>query len=385
MIKKEIIYLDHAAATPVDKHVLTVMLPYFSEKFYNPSSPYNLAVEVRREYESAKHTIAQLIGAQSADLVMTAGATESINLAFGVDKGHVVTSNIEHQSVLACTSNRPHTLVKADSDGMISEQEVKKAIQPKTTLVSITLANNELGTIQPIRSIASVVEAERLKRLKKGDKTPIYFHTDASQGAGQLDINVARLGIDMLTLNASKIYGPKQTGLLWVSSKVRLQPQILGGGQERGLRSGTENVASVVGFAEALKLSSSRRSHETKRLGELRDKLQADLQKAFPEMIISGQTKHKLSNFLHVSFPKIDGERLVFLLENRGVMVATGSACAANQGLRSHVLEAIGLKPEVADGSIRISLGKLSNSANIARASKIIRDVVTSEYKRIQK
>lgn len=218
-----------------------------------------------------------------------------------------------------------------------------------------------------------------------GNKTPIYLHCDASQGAGQLDINVARLGVDMLTLNAGKIYGPKQVGLLWVASYVNLNPQVLGGGQEQGLRSGTENVAGTIGFAKALELVSEHRKYETDRLAKLRDNLQKTLVEAFSAATVSGHPKHRLAGHLHISFPGIDGERLIFLLENRGVLVATGSACAANKGTCSHVLTAIGLPPEAADGSIRITLGHLSTSENTKKAGEIIIEEVKKEYERIHR
>ena len=245
-------------------------------------------------------------------------------------------------------------------------------------------ANNELGTIQPIRDIAEVVKVERESRLIKGDKTPIYFHCDASQGATQLDVNVARLGVDMLTLNAGKIYGPKQVGLLWLASHVKLKAQIVGGGQENGLRSGTENVAGTIGFARALELVSEHRKYESERLMKLRDSLQKTLFTAFPDVTISGHKKHRLTSHLHMSFPKLDGERLIFLLEKRGVLVATGSACAANNGTRSHVLSAIGLKPELADASIRISLGHLSTTEHIEIAGKIMVEEIKNEYQRVK-
>jgi cysteine desulfurase len=211
------------------------------------------------------------------------------------------------------------------------------------------------------------------------------LHSDASQGAGQLDIHVSRLGVDMLTLNAGKVYGPKQVGLLWTASHVRLQPQIVGGGQERGLRSGTENVAGVIGFARAMELAEKHRKFETERLYGLRGSLQKKLTSAFPDAVVSGHEKRHLPGHLHISFPGIDAERLVFALEMRGVLVATGSACAANKGTRSHVLTAIGLAPEIADGSLRLSLGHLSDEDNTTRAAAIIIEEVTRERERIAK
>ncbi len=381
-MNEEVIYLDHAAATPVDPKVLAAMQPFFSDSFFNPSAPYSLAVTVRREYEAAKQVIARAIGAKADDLVMTAGATESINLAFSSVSGHVVTSVIEHHAVLAAAKLHDATFVETDEKGIISAQKIKNAIRPDTQLVSVALANNELGTIQPLRDIAEIVRQERERRLAAGDLTPIFLHSDASQGVGQIDVNVARLGVDLLTLNAAKVYGPKQVGLLWAAPAVVLEASIVGGGQERGLRSGTENVAGVIGFGKAMELASAHHKFESDRLRKLRDGLQKSLIEAFPSAIVSGNQKHRLTGHLHVSFPNLDAERVLFALETRGVLVATGSACAANKGTRSHVLTAIGLAPEVADGSLRLTLGHLSNDENIARAATTIIEEITKEYER---
>lgn len=381
-MNNEHIYLDHAAATPMDAKVYAAMQPYFTDLFYNPSSPYSPAIEVRRAYNEAKHEIAKCLGAKPDELIMTAGATESINLAFASVSGHVVTSNIEHHAVLAAAEKKDHTYVLADERGFVSTDSIKAAIREDTQLVSIALANNELGTLQPIRDIAALVKDERDARLGRGDTTPIYLHSDASQGVGQVDISVSRMGVDMLTTGSGKIYGPKQVGLLWAASYVRIEPQIVGGGQERGLRSGTENVAGVVGFAVALKLVTEHRAYESKRLAKLRDDLQSRLVSAFPDSVVSGHQKHRLSGHLHISFPNLDAERIVFALENRGVLVATGSACAANFGTRSHVLTAIGLAPNIADGSLRLTLGHLSTAENTIRAADIIIEEIKREYAR---
>ncbi len=382
---KHFIYLDHAASTPVDRRVFDVMLPYFSGLFYNPSSPYFPAVQVRRDYDEAKKTLANLIGGKQDEIIITAGATESINLVFNSVVGHVITSNIEHHAVLNCAKGCPHTIVPVDSRGIIQVEVIAAAITPKTQLISVALANNELGTIQPVRDIAEIVKKERMDRLKNDNKMPIYLHVDASQGVGQLNVNVARLGADLLTLNSGKIYGPKQVGLLWAASFVKLNPQIIGGGQERGLRSGTENVAGVIGFAKALELAVDHQSFEQKRLATLRDYMQNSLTKVFPEALISGSQKNRLAGHLHISFPGIDGERLLFILEDRGILVATGSACAANKGTKSHVLEAIGASDEIANGSIRITLGRLSNEKNTRQACKIIISELKKEYERLKK
>jgi len=384
-MNNEIIYLDHAAATPMDVRVITAMQPYFSDDFYNPSSPYAPAVKVRRDYEAAKHLLASSIGAKPGEIIITAGATESINLAFNGIDGHVIVANIEHHAVLNCAKLYDHTIVSADNRGFVSADVIKAAIKSDTKLISVALANNELGTIQPLRDIAQVVRQERESRLMRGDRTPIYLHSDASQGVGQLDVNIARLGVDMLTLNSGKMYGPKQMGLLWAVSHVRLNPLIVGGGQERGLRSGTENVAGTIGFARALELATTHRKFESERLAKLRDNLQTVLTDAFPSAIVSGHPKHRLAGHLHISFPDLDGERLIFILENRGVLVSTGSACAANKGTRSHVLMAIGLSNEIADGSIRITLGHLSTPENTKMAGEIIIEELKREYERVSK
>lgn len=376
------IYLDHAAATPMDPKVLHVMQPYFTDAFYNPSAPYAPAIAVRNDYNQAKATIAHSLGAKPDELIMTAGATESINLAFHAVTGHVVSSQVEHHAVLRAAEQHAHTLVAPDERGVLSADSIKAAIQPDTQLVSIALANNELGTIQPLRDIAAVIRDVRATRLKEGNHTPIYFHSDASQGVGQLDVSVARLGVDMLTVNAAKIYGPKQVGLLWAATHVRLEPSIVGGGQERGLRSGTENVPGVIGFAKALELAVAHRKFESDRLAGLRDGLQKKLTDAFADAIVSGHQKHRLAGHLHISFPGLDAERVLFALESRGVLVATGSACAANKGTRSHVLNAIGMAPDVADGSLRLTLGHDSHEENIAEAAHIIIEEVRRERER---
>ncbi|MBP9667405.1 cysteine desulfurase [Candidatus Saccharibacteria bacterium] len=381
----DFLYLDYAAATPVDEHVRAVMQPYFSANFFNPSSPYAPAVQVRREYDAAKSRLAATFGAKGDELVITAGATESINLAFHGISGHVVTSAIEHHAVITTAQQYNHTFVQPTKQGIITAEAITAALQPATQLVSIQLANNEIGTIQPLKEISLVVAAERARRALAGETTPLYLHTDASQGFGHIDVHVARLGVDMITLNSGKMYGPKQVGLLWLKPGVTKQPLIFGGGQERGLRSGTENVAGVVGFSEAAVLATTRRPTEATRLAKLRDTLQATLCQRFPSAVVSGHAKRRLPGTLHIAFPDLDGERLVFRLEARGVLVATGSACAANKGTRSHVLEAIGLPAEIADGSLRITLGRLSDEETMQRAAEIIGDEVAAEYERVHR
>lgn len=376
---EHVIYLDHAAATPLDDQVLEAMVPYMADAFYNPSSPYAPAVEVRKAYEEAKRRIAQLMGAKPQDIIMCAGATESINIAFASVSGHVVVPAIEHESVLACAGMREHTEVAVDASGIVKASDIVAAIREDTQLISVARANNELGTLQPIREITSAVKNLRKERLISGNTTPLYVHCDASQGVGLIDVNVSSLGVDMLTLNAAKMYGPKQVGLLWTAKEVALHPFIVGGGQERSIRCGTENVAGTIGFAKAFELAASQRADEVQRLKKLRDKMQSELRHLFPEAVFLGSQKKRLPNYLHVSFPGIDAERLIFQLEAEGVLVASGSACAANKETRSHVLEAIGVSEEIADGSLRITLGHLSTEENIEQAIGILKQTVKED------
>lgn len=367
----------------MDPLVIEAMQPYFSEKFFNPSSPYAPAVTVKRDYREAKSRIARVLGVGADELVMTAGATESINLAFTAAGGVSLISAIEHSSVINSAKARSEVrFIPPLKNGRIDLQAVKKLLTPDVSFMSIALANHELGYIQPIEEIAEVVRAERLRRQENGEPTPLVFHTDASQTAALMDVKIKRLGVDLLTLSAAKVYGPKQVGLLWARPGVKLRPTIVGGGQEAGLRSGTENVAGVVGFAAALELAAKRRSGEVKRLRGLRDMLAKKLSAAFPDMIISSDQKKSLVNFLNISFPGVDSERLVFLLEAHGVLVATGSACAANSGTRSHVLAAIGLGDTAIDGSLRLTLGRLNDEAQVMRAADEIITAVRMEQER---
>ena len=324
------VYLDYAAATPVDPEVAAAMLPYFTERFWNPSAPYAHAREVRDDVERARGTVARLIGARPDCLVFTAGATEANNLAFAAVEGHVVVDAIEHESVLACAATHARRTVRVGSDGLVDPAAVARAIRPDTELVSVELANGEIGCVQPVRELSRVVAAERARRLEAGETTPIYLHTDASQAAGALSVNVATLGVDLLTLSAAKIYGPKQVGVLWASEEVRLRPLVYGGGQEGGVRSGTENVAGIVGLARALELAYERRGEESRRLAGLRERLREALLARVPDMVVSGpkNPKRRLPGLLHVAFPGVEARRLVIALERRGVSREVASLAA---------------------------------------------------------
>ena len=378
------IYLDHAAATPVSRKVLKAMEPYFTQDFFNPSAAYLPAKKVAAEYEAAKNTIAHAIGAKGTDIVITGGATEANNLAFTVaaqrnhGKGEVLYLETEHDSVRAVAQQYNGTAVKVLPSGLINLEDLKAKITDNTTLISVSLANNELGTIQPLAEIGSLVREIRIDRLKRGIKIPIYLHSDASQALNLLDINVARLGVDMLTLNAAKIYGPKGVGALYVAHDVKLSPLTMGGGQEKGLRAGTENVPGVIGFAIAIKEAKEHLNGNRKKYKKFKQILLSELQGY--ELI---NKKHTLDNFVVLCYNCVDAERLIYLLEEKEIYVATGAACAASKGQKSHVLTAIGLSDTEIAGSLRLTLGETNTEEQIHEAAQIINEVVTAERGRI--
>ena len=383
------IYLDHAAATPVSEKALNAMLPYFSEHFFNPSAAYLPAVEVRRAYEAAKDEIAHVIGAKGADLVMTSGATESINLAFSLiptnSDAEVLISAVEHAAVLENAKRcGNYQIINVDQNGRILINDFKNKLNSKTQFVSVCLASSELGTIQPIAEIASFIRAERTRRALAGEKTPLYFHCDASQGLGVMEVKLNRLDVDLLTLNAAKVYGPKGIGVLYVGHNVRLRPLTVGGGQEMGLRSGTENVPATVGFAAAITDAERHINSERKRLMELKVKLHRLLED-LPNIIFLGNIKTQLAGFLPICLPGLDAERIIFALEERGICVSTGAACAASKGIKSPTLRAIGLSDEEIAGSLRITMGKLNTEQDIEEFSKNLHEVVANELTRIKK
>lgn len=377
-----LLYLDYAAATPLDERVFLAMQPYLTEQFYNPSAAYMAGRSIRQALDDARHRLAVEIGGKRDEVILTAGATESINLAFrGVLEAgdHVVIGATEHPSVRAIAREYDVTEASSDQKGAIRPEAVSQAITDRTKLVSITAADSELGTVQPLTKIAAVIDHVRHDRRTRGVTTPLYFHSDASQAAGVIDLHVARLGVDLLTLNAAKCYGPKQVGLLWTASHIQLKPLIYGGGQERGLRSGTENVAGAIGFATALHNAQKRRHAETDRLRSLRDRLQARLEELVPGLIVNGSLKKRLPGHLNVSLDGLDAERVVFHLDSKGVMVATGAACAANKGTRSSVLVAVGMSDSLADGSLRFSLGRQTSEADVERAATLIAEAIGQE------
>ena len=377
MTANEPIYLDYAAATPVDERVLEAMAPYHARCFANPSASYAPARKVRADVEDARARIAHLMGTKPANVIFTAGATEANNLALtaAAPDAHVIASAIEHASVRACVEARAlGTLLPVDGEGLVDPEVLRASIRPDTELVSIAYANGEIGTIQPLREIAGVIVDERARRLAAGEGRPIFLHTDASQAAALKSLNVSSFGADLVTVSAAKLYGPKQVGMLWARSGIELHPLVCGGGQEGGLRSGTENVPGIMGFARAFEIAC-----------ELRDWLQGQLTTAFEDVVVAGPVRNaaRLDNLLHVSFPGLLARRLVILLDQRGVYVGTGSACAASKMTVSPVLEAIGVSPEVAEGSLRITLGRDTTREQVERAARVIIEVVRAERQRV--
>ena len=383
------IYLDHAAATPVSKKALQTMEPYFTRDFFNPSAAYLPAKKVATEYEEAKDAVAHAIGAKATDLVITGGATEANNLAFTVlnaepsgasrQKTSVLYLETEHDSVRAIAKKYSGAAIKVLPSGVIDLADLKAKITDETKLISVSLANNELGTIQPLAEINTIIKAVKIDRYKRGVRQPLYLHSDASQALNLLDVNVARLGVDMMTLNAAKVYGPKGVGALYVAHDVKLTPISVGGGQEKGLRSGTENVPGVMGFATAITEAKGHLNGNRKKYAKWKQILLKEL--IGYELI---NKKHSLDNFVVLCYDGVDAERLIYLLEDREVYVATGAACAASKGQKSHVLEAIGLTDSEINGSLRLTLGETNSEEQIHTAAQIINEVVEAEKKRIR-
>lgn len=370
------IYLDYAAATPLDKRVLAAMQPFFADQFYNPSSPYQAAKQVKAAVEDARVRVAHWLGAKPGEVIFTAGATESVNIALnGVMQRHpdgeMLVSATEHHAVLATAKQYNYGIIPVQTDGTVDLEALKKLITSKTVLISVLHANNEVGTIQPLSDIAQIISEQRKLRQLKNNPLPLYLHTDASQSACYLDIHASRLGVDLLTLNGGKMYGPKQTGVLFVRANVELGAVLFGGGQERGLRSGTENVAGVIGLAAALDAAQTERKEAAKKAALLRDELQRRLS-SVREPQFNGNQKRRLPNVLSISWAGVDGERLLMMLDELGVMASTGSACAANKQTASHVLKAMGLSDELIAGSLRLSLGRNTTTKEISKAAEII-------------
>lgn len=371
-------YFDHAATTPLDPAVLEVMLPYLQHEFANPSSLYGAAREARRALESARRTVADLLGAKPTEIVFTSGTTEGDNLAIqGILRAHPganwAATAIEHDAVLR---NRPATIIPVKPNGIVDPAAVINTITDHTVLVSVMMANNEIGTVQPIADIAKRLAAIRAGRAKRGVTLPLYLHTDGAQAPGYLDLHVTRLGVDLLTLGGSKMYGPKGAGILYVRHGTILEPLMYGGGQERGRRSGTENVAAAVGFARALELASSHRAGETQRAAALRDGLITRLLAAIPGAVLNGDPKRRLPNNVNLTIPGADGEAMVLYLDQAGIQASTGSACTIGSLDPSHVLLAIGRTIPEANTSLRLTLGRSTTAEAVDRVVAVLPPIV---------
>lgn len=363
------IYLDYAAATPVDNQVLAAMRPYWQEQFFNPSATYLSGRAVAKDVTEARAKVARLLGARPAEIVFTAGGTESDNLAIkGVmeryPEAQLLVGATEHAAVIEAAQKYAGAAIPVDKNGVVKLDSLKKMITDKTVLISVMYANNETGTIQPIRQISLFIKEILNNRQKTGNKLPLYLHSDASQAANYLDLHTSRLGVDLMTVNGGKIYGPKQTGILFVKAGIRLYPQVFGGGQERGLRSGTENVPGIIGFTKALEVAQAERELESKRLQALRENFEDQIQKLAPELLINGG-KGRLPNNIHVTIPGTDNERLMMQLDEAGVVCAVGSACSASHDEPSHVLKAMGVSDVDAQSSLRFTLGRQTTQKDL--------------------
>lgn len=389
------IYLDHAATTPVSKEVLDAMMPYFAEKFGNPSSIYALGREAKDAVEEARAEVAKLLGAASnREIIFTSGATESNNMVvkgvaeyaaktFGLVP-HVITSSIEHHCVLDSvkwlhdTFGADVTFLSVNKEGLVDPKEVKVAIRDNTVLVSVMFGNNETGTIEPIAEIGRVVAKANEERQKKNNKMPIYFHTDAAQAFQYLDINVQKLGIDFLSLTAHKFYGPKGVGLLYAKWNTKFTRQQLGGAQERNLRAGTENVPYIVGMVKAMDEAAEHKTNNTKQITDLRDYLIKRITTEITEVELVGprDAEKRLPHIASFLFKRIEGESILIKLDMVGVAASSGSACTSGSLEPSHVTKAMGYTDMDAHGAIRFSLGKMNTKADIDELMKHLPKII---------
>lgn len=361
----KIVYMDNSATTPTKSEVLEEMKPYFTEKYGNPSSIYSLARETKAAIEKSREKVAKVLGANPDEIYFTAGGSESDNWTLkGIayanqNKGnHIITTKIEHHAVLhACEYLEKHgfevTYLPVDEYGLINLDDFRKAITDKTILVSVMFANNEIGTIEPIAEVGKICK-------DKG----IYFHTDAVQAVGNVPINVKKMNIDLLSLSAHKFYGPKGVGALYIKKGVKINPLIHGGGQEGGRRAGTENVPGIVGLGKAIELAGESMDSHIERLTKLRDKLIGGIMK-IPYSKLNGHPVKRLPGNVNVCFRFIEGESMLLLLDGMGVCGSSGSACSSGSLDPSHVLLAIGLPPEIAHGSLRLTLGDFTTEEDV--------------------
>jgi len=379
----------------MDEEVVKAMAPFYNKKFANPSSLYKIGREAARAIADSRESVAKVLNCQAEEIVFTAGGTESDNLAiFGIANQfirqppenpknyHLITTQIEHSAVLESFRALEQkgfqvTYLPVDKFGLVSPDELMKALKPNTILLSIMYANNEIGTIQPIAEIASIIKNYRQIQQVGKSKNPIYpiLHTDGCQAAGYLDLDVDKLGVALMTLNGSKIYGPKQIGLLYKRKEIKLAPILYGGEQEGKMRPGTENVAAIVGFAKALELANKAKKEESKRLTKLRDYFVMELLK-IPETILNGHHQQRLPNNINVTFKRIEGESIMLKLDAKEIYVSTGSACHSLSLKPSHVILAIGQDAGAAHGSMRFTMGKSTTKKDIDQVLKVLPKII---------
>jgi len=378
-------YLDTAATTPVDERVLEVMLPYFSDQFGNASSIHQFGQIARAAVDSARETTARFLNCKPGEIIFTSGGSESDNLAIkgvleaiscqlSAIRPHVVTSAFEHHAVLDVVKELEAdgkieaTYVRPNREGLVEVADVEAAIKPSTVLVSIMYVNNEIGTVQPIREIGKMIE-----RVNRDHDNRIYFHTDAVQAAEYFNMDVNWLHVDLLTMTAHKIYGPKGIGLLYARKGTPLKHQIIGGGQEYKKRAGTENVAGIVGFAKAVELINLK---ESAKISKLRDRLIDGLLNNIPDSFLNGSRKHRSPANANISFMNAEGESILLNLDMEGVAASTGSACTSGSLEPSHVLISMGLKPEECHGSVRFTLGRSTTQAEIDKVLAVMPKII---------
>lgn len=383
------VYLDYASTTPIASEVLLAMLPYLKDSFGNASSVHSLGQLSREAIDNSRKQAADFLGCQVTEIIFTSGATESDNLAVfgvlevakgnGVAKPHIIISNIEHPAVLEPVKHLEKsgeieaTYLAVDKEGIVKVKDVIEAIRPNTILISVMYANNEIGVIQPIEEIAKAIGNFR----KENNSVYPLFHTDAVQAANYLDCDVAKLGVDLLTLSGHKIYGPKGIGALFIKKGVKINPIILGGHQEMSLRGGTENVAGIVAMGEALKQVKENQDKVSEQVKKLRDKLIEGILRAIPKTTLNGSHQKRLPNNANISFSGVEGESILMALDQLGVEVSTGSACASGSLSPSHVLMALGSSHQSAHSSIRFTLGKYTTEKEIDYVLKVLPDIIS--------
>ena len=373
----ELIYLDHAATTPVHPDVLEAMMPYFTTQYANPSTLYGFGREAREAVEVARDNVAALIGADSKEIFFTSGATESDNWAImGVSaalesKGrHIITSAIEHHAVLGTCEvlkRRGYevTILPVDGDGMVSPDDVRRAITDQTILITIMHSNNEVGVIEPIAEIGAIAREKE-----------ILFHTDATQSVGKVPLNVDELKVDLLSLSGHKLYGPKGVGALYIRKGTKIQPYLHGGAQEGSKRAGTHNVPGIVGLGKAAEIAQATMAEESARLTALRDRLIDGILTKIPDSRLNGHPTKRLPNNVNVSIAGAEGESMILMLDMNGICVSSGSACTSGTLAASHVLLAMGLPHEIAHGSLRMTLGKDNTDADVDKVLTVLPGIV---------